>query len=218
VTPRVLTIEPLEEVLGVGETLAFTVEALDQHLVSVGTGATQWISRAPTIAMVDPASGVVTGTSPGKTTIEATVHGKTVSASIHVSVPSQYDGVWVGNTQGITFEIRLGFVTSFRMTGYTALPIPNGEPGGTCTSEFEENPFAALSGLFVIFDFTELGGTLAGPLSPSGVSAVLISFEPDVGDVASGRVYLSRPLKCPAINGSIVGITSEVLFEAQRQP
>lgn len=87
-TPRVVTIDPGEQVIAVGETLALTAAAFDRHLESIGARATQWRSQNTAVATVDPVSGVVTGITLGMATIEATVEGKTASATVRLADPA----------------------------------------------------------------------------------------------------------------------------------
>jgi hypothetical protein len=166
------------------------------------------------VAAVDATSGAVTGVSIGTAIIEATVAGKAASGTVHVGVPTDRDGSWLGSARGIAFSIELGYVTLFRMVGYSVGTSPNGGAGGACASQFDEKPFVPLRGDIVGFYYYALGGM--GPqLGVSSVtSRVDISF---ANGGASGEVFLGAPLWCPATNSSILGGFDIIEFTAQRE-
>jgi hypothetical protein len=69
----------------VGELTGANASGLDQDGAPIGVGPVTWASDAPTIAAVNPSTGVVFAIAPGATRITATVDGKVGERAITVS-------------------------------------------------------------------------------------------------------------------------------------
>lgn len=98
----------------VGQTITLDAVLLDAHGDTLTGRAIAWSSGDTTKATVDPLSGIVTGVSPGGTTITATCEGKsatvplTVLAQVAASVIVSPDsvGIIVGQTAQLTATVK----------------------------------------------------------------------------------------------------------------
>jgi len=70
-----------------GQTGTLTATVVDATGATVQNPSVTWSSRNPSVASVDPSTGVVTGVAVGNTTIDASSGGKTGSSNVTVTAP-----------------------------------------------------------------------------------------------------------------------------------
>ena len=89
-TPTLTTIDVTlgASSIEVGQVIKVTAMPLDQHGDSIGAGAPVFASSNPTVAEVDPTTGVILGISSGSAEIMATVGGRTGARTINVAFPA----------------------------------------------------------------------------------------------------------------------------------
>ncbi len=101
-----VTVTPTPTTVAVGTTRAFTATGKDAAGVTVTTTFT-WVSSDPTVATINPTTGIATGVLPGTTTITATAaNGVAGTATLTVSAAGEIATVTVGGA-----TIPVGFQT-----------------------------------------------------------------------------------------------------------
>ena len=101
-----VTVTPNPTTVAVGSTRAFTATGKDAAGVTVTTTFT-WVSSDPTVATINPTTGIATGVLPGTTTITATAaSGVAGTATLTVSAAGEIATVTVGGA-----TIPVGFQT-----------------------------------------------------------------------------------------------------------
>ncbi|MEO8193133.1 MAG: Ig-like domain-containing protein [Gemmatimonadales bacterium] len=75
--------------ISVNETTQASAIVRDQNGDPLTGKAIAWVSLNPTIASVDPTTGIITGVAPGNATIRGTVDGVTGTATVRVIAPVQ---------------------------------------------------------------------------------------------------------------------------------
>jgi len=87
-----VTVSPSAPTISVGDVLSLTTTLRDANNNVLTGRVVTWNSDAPSVASVNPTTGVVSGASPGAATITATSEGKTGTAYVNVRAVSSGAG------------------------------------------------------------------------------------------------------------------------------
>jgi trimeric autotransporter adhesin len=157
-------VTPASPLVAVGDKLAMTATTRDASGAALIGRVVTWRSTTPSVAAVDPNTGLLTAASVGVTTVVATAEGVSASTVVSTGVPSAFDGTWRGSAgtgRPFTMTVTLGRIASVNI----GVGIPSGAP---CPLTYVAAPLTLVAANQ--FSFTTFGSPSAATVSGSFLS------------------------------------------------
>jgi hypothetical protein len=179
IVPAQIFITPVFRAIAVGTSAQLSAAAADAAGVPADGGAVTWSTTTPNLVTVS-ASGLLSALTPGSASVSAQIAGKTVTVSVFVGVPSNYDGTYQRQSNGDATQIVvfLGRVSSLAVTGHDGL--------FGCPLSVSEQPDAVIGNGTVLFT------------AASGIAVINASFDSTAHTVL-GRLNQVRIASLPCV-------------------